>query len=196
MVAVFGYRYAGRTTPGVLDRAIDPWLHARARGHRDALNRYVELGDVEGVVICCGLLVIAAVLMGRARLAVLAAIGPAIAGGIAEWVLKPLIDRRLDVYLAYPSGHTTGAFAVATVVVIWLAGASAPRWPVQWRVAAGVVALALAAGVGLGMIAIGAHYATDVVGGVGVGIGVVVAVALAIDTVADRSAQPRSPSPQ
>lgn len=186
VVGVFGLRYAGDTTPGVLDRAIDPWLHARARGHGGTLDHYVELGNVGGVVVCCGMLVGVAVVSGRLRMAVLGAIAPAMAGGVAEWLLKPLIGRRFDVYLAYPSGHTTGAFAVATVVVVWLVGPSTPAWGRARRASVGMLAALLAAGVGLGMVALGAHYVTDVVGGVCVGVGVVVAVALIVDVVSDQ----------
>jgi len=60
-------------------------------------------------------------------------------------------------FQSFPSGHTTTAFALAMVVAFLSA-----RW--LWPM------LAVAAAVGLSRIAVGAHYPTDVIGGVVVGV--------------------------
>jgi undecaprenyl-diphosphatase len=64
---------------------------------------------------------------------------------------------------AFPSGHTITIFLVATVLLL---GVEAPRlrWP------AGLLALALAALVGLSRVAVGAHWPSDVLGGAALGI--------------------------
>jgi len=58
---------------------------------------------------------------------------------------------------SFPSGHTTAAFALATVI-----GFLAPRWFVP--------ALVLAGAIGVSRIALGAHYPSDVVAGAMVGV--------------------------
>jgi undecaprenyl-diphosphatase len=58
---------------------------------------------------------------------------------------------------AFPSGHTAVSFAAATAIVL-----GAPE--------IGVVAFILAVGVGLGRVAVGVHYPSDVVAGALLGI--------------------------
>ncbi len=97
-------------------------------------------------------------------------------------VLKPLVGRRLDGGLAYPSGHTTAIFSVALVVVVALLGsARGPSWP---RVGGGFVALVLAGAVGVSLVVSGNHYPTDVVGGACAATVVIGGLALLLDRVA------------
>ena len=67
---------------------------------------------------------------------------------------------------SFPSGHTTTAFAVATALSFFL-----PRWQAPLFV--------VAAAVGLSRVIVGAHYASDVFGGVAVGTLMAIAVARA-----------------
>lgn len=67
---------------------------------------------------------------------------------------------------SFPSGHTTTAFAAATALAFFL-----PRWQAPLFI--------VAAAVGLSRVVVGAHYATDVLGGVAVGTLSAVAVARA-----------------
>ncbi len=62
--------------------------------------------------------------------------------------------------LAFPSGHTAAAFAVAGVLVLGRA------WRAWWATA---LALALAAGVGLSRVAVGVHWPSDVLVGAALG---------------------------
>jgi undecaprenyl-diphosphatase len=71
-----------------------------------------------------------------------------------EWQLAPSWTSGLD---SFPSGHTTAAFAVATVL--------ARRFP-----AFAPLALGIAAFVGLSRVLRGSHFPTDVFGGAVVGI--------------------------
>jgi membrane-associated phospholipid phosphatase len=84
------------------------------------------------------------------------------------WVLKPLFDRWKNDTLVYPSGHTVSM--VATVAVVWFLVSGRA---VTAAVVAAVGAVLLA-GVTLGMMGLGYHYVTDVVGGTAFAVFVVV----------------------
>jgi undecaprenyl-diphosphatase len=123
---------------------------------------------------------------------VLAAVAPAVAGGLTDLVLKPLIDRHIGHGLSFPSGHTTGAFAVAITAAVLLLEGRGIRNPL--RVALTVLSLGLAACVAAAVVALGVHYTTDTIGGFCVALGVVLALALVIDEIAERRAQPSASS--
>nr|WP_244969745.1 phosphatase PAP2 family protein [Nocardia cerradoensis] len=87
---------------------------------------------------------------------------------INTWALKPLWDRHLQHYLAYPSGHTVQFVAIATGVLLVAA-------TVRWRIVIGVLAALALAAVAVGMVGRGYHYPTDVVGGTAFAIAAVTA---------------------
>jgi membrane-associated phospholipid phosphatase len=111
---------------------------------------------------------------------VLAVIAEPAAISLTEYLLKPLIGRLCHGWLSFPSGHATSLFALAAIGAVLLTGPDR-RLPRVLRLSGVLVALLIAATVGAVMVAIGAHYVTDVVGGAAVGIGVVLACALALD---------------
>ncbi len=81
-------------------------------------------------------------------------------------VLHAAVTGPHETSFSFPSGHTTASFALATAVAI--------RWP-----AAGRIAFALAALVGLSRVAVGMHYPSDVLAGALVGVSVSTLLALA-----------------
>lgn len=83
---------------------------------------------------------------------------PEIALTVNTWLLKPLWDRQLHDFLAYPSGHTVHMVAVATTFACLIANRAA-------RIA--VVALTVLALIAItpGMVELGYHRPTDVLGG-------------------------------
>jgi membrane-associated phospholipid phosphatase len=87
----------------------------------------------------------------------LVALGPAIAVAANTWLLKPLFDRWKGGTLVYPSGHTVSM--VATVVVVFLLTRGLAR---AITVIAGVILLI---SVTIGMMGLGYHYLTDIIGG-------------------------------
>jgi undecaprenyl-diphosphatase len=185
VLLLLGSHYAGDYRPGWVDHAIDARVRRHLRGHLDTLHDLVSLADPASIVAICALLAALFFVTGRRRAVVLAAVGPAAAVGFTEFVLKPLVGRRLGAGLAFPSGHTTAAVSVALVVVVVLLGPSRPRWPAAARWAASALALACAAMVAVALVGSGYHYATDTIGGFCVATTVVPAVAWLIDVTAD-----------
>lgn len=186
-VAILGVHYADESAPGRIDSAIDSRVRHRLRGHLRFLHHLVALGDPLSVVIGCAALAALFFFAGRRRAALLAILGPAAAAGVAEFVLKPLINRRINDALSFPSGHTTGAVAVAAVIIVALLGPSRPRWPAAARYALSALALLGAAAIATALVGSGYHYSTDTLGGFCVAVGVVLAVAWLIDAVSVRS---------
>jgi membrane-associated phospholipid phosphatase len=123
----------------------------------------------------------------RVRAAILAAAGPPLAGVLTEYALKPLIGRRSGNLFAFPSGHTTGAVAVAVTITLFLlptgALAGLPRWP---RLLLAGLAAVLASLLPLGLIVLHYHYATDVLAGAAVAVTVILTLALLLDSAARR----------
>jgi undecaprenyl-diphosphatase len=187
VVAVLGAHYADDRGPGRIDSAIDSRLRHRLHGHLRFLHHLAALGGPLWVAIACVVMAVVFFTTGRRRAALLAVLGPAVAAGVAEFVLKPLINRRLHDYLSFPSGHTTGAVSVAVVIVVVLLGPSRPAWPPTLRYPLAAVAVLGAVAVATALVGSGYHYATDTLGGFCVAIGVVLAVAWVIDARSVRS---------
>lgn len=119
------------------------------------------------------------------RAAALCLVGPALAVVLTDIVLKPLVDRHRGAALAYPSGHATGAAAVATVVLFLF-----HRWG-GWRITLRLAPLAMALPVAMGvaLVRLAFHYPTDVVGGTAMGTATVVVVAVLLDAQRARNSQ-------
>jgi membrane-associated phospholipid phosphatase len=117
-------------------------------------------------------------------------IGPAVPVFLTEYLAKPAFDRMLGVHgPVYPSGHVTGASAVAMVAV-----ALAYRY--GGRAAAlltAPIAALLPALVSLGVIGEYYHYATDAFGGGAVGVATVLTTAMILDAAERRAAAPSNP---
>lgn len=185
-IVVLGVHYAGDYRPGWVDHAIDARIQRHLRSHLDTLHNVVNLADPISIVACCAVLAAVFFFTGRRRAAALAIVGPPVAVGFTDLVLKPLIGRRLGDELAFPSGHTTAAVSVALVIVVVLLGPSRPRWPAALRWVAAALAVAVAAVVAVALVGSGYHYATDTLGGFCVATAVVPTVAWLIDVVAHR----------
>lgn len=87
-------------------------------------------------------------------------VAPEVAVAVNTWVLKPVWNRPLHDYLAYPSGHTVHLIAVATTFVLLTESLRARIVLVSLTVCALVIG-------GIGMIALDYHQPTDIVGGAG-----------------------------
>jgi undecaprenyl-diphosphatase len=191
VMIVLGVRYAGTSAAGPLDRAIDERLIVRLGFvHLRLVHDLANLGGSAVVAVATVVLVVALLWWRRHRAALLAALAPVVAGAVTEWILKPLIDRNLfdgeNYGWSMPSGHSTGAFSVAFVIVVALVGGQVPRVSRSAGLAVSFVAVALAAAAAVGLVASGYHYATDTVGGACVALVVVLGLAFVLDVVAER----------
>lgn len=153
----------------VMQRRIDSW-----RGSVDELMMgFTRGGDILPMTAVTACSLAALLVLRRRREATYLLIG---AGGglLLNTLLKAIFQRaRPGAALAYvlpspsslsfPSGHTMGTTGVVGSLLVILHVVRAPR-PVQW--AAIAVGGATLVGVGLSRVYFGAHYPSDVAGGV------------------------------
>lgn len=181
VAGTLGVWFAHQTRPSWLDTAVDSRLHASLGVHPVMLDLLVGLGNPTSVTEMTAALVLGCLATRRWRAALLAAVAVSAAAASTELVLKPLIDRRLLGGLSFPSGHTTGAVALACSVAVLLIDPVRPRRPAAWRLLLTVIVLGTAAAVAVALVSLGLHYFTDTVGGAAVAAAVVLATALVLD---------------
>jgi membrane-associated phospholipid phosphatase len=175
-----------------VDTVIDARVKAIMPGNAKLLERLAWPGGLRAIIGLTAVLVLVCLLRRRYRGAALLAISIPAAAVITERLLKPLVGRTALGFLSFPSGHATGAFALATAITVLLTGA--PGVPRAVRLAAAVIAYGVAAAVAAAMIALGFHYFTDAIGGAAVGTRTVLATALVIDLVMLAWRRSREPS--
>ncbi|MGW4065780.1 phosphatase PAP2 family protein [Amycolatopsis sp. NPDC004747] len=148
---LLGLPFAGGRTPGAVDD-----VAARAVAHLSpGVVRALVFPTEPYVVLTLGLLAVVLCLRAGRRLeAALALAVPVLAILLTSWVLKPLYDRWKNDTLVYPSGHTVSLVAVLTVLVL-----------VTRRVVVGVLSAVTVLAAAAGLVGMGYHYLTDVVGG-------------------------------
>jgi len=166
---------------GWLDRAVDGRFEASLGSHRVILERVVGLGDPLPVTVILVVLLLACAAARRWRAATLLAVAVPAAAALTELLLKPLVGRRLDGGLCFPSGHATGMFALAAAIGVLLLGPARPRLPAGPRVILVLCAYAAAGAVAVALVSLHLHYFTDTVAGAAVGTAVVLAAAFLLD---------------
>jgi undecaprenyl-diphosphatase len=178
--AVLAVRFAG-TGPAGMSRVDRAFLRPRFHG-RSALEALTWVGAPQTVITVAVLSSAVAFWRGRRRLAAVALLGPGLTGA-ATTLLKPVVDRTIDEgELAFPSGHTAGAAALGLLAAIAVIGAlRPPPLGALALLAAGAIPAAIA---GTGMVLLGAHYPTDVLGGYATAIIAVLVSALLVDGLA------------
>lgn len=182
---VMAVQYAGdRNLPG-FDRRVMLRVYAWYPDRVALAHRVADLGGSAAVLLIVAAIVVWSLVRRQPRGIALAILGPTVSIVITEYVLKPVVDRRLLGYLTYPSGHSTGAFSVATVLAVLLMGPGL-RWHPAARAAVIVVLYAVCVAVAVSLVAAAYHVPTDTIGGAGVAIATVLLLAVAIDAVADR----------
>jgi membrane-associated phospholipid phosphatase len=181
IIAILGAWLAHRAQPGSVDGRTDDWLIAHVHSGRGMLKAVGSLGNTNWAVLVFGLLVLTCAVTRRYRGALLVVIAAPVAGAVSEYVLKPLFDRTISGYLAFPSGHLTAVSTMAVALVVLLTGPA--RWPLpaplRWLLAA--TALAAVPAAAISVVIDQYHYFTDTVGGTAVGTATVLATALVVD---------------
>jgi len=185
---VLAVRYAGTTGAGPVDARLDAMIDPIGIAHHRLTHFTAALGSPLSVITLALGLAALCYRLDRRRLAVLAVVGPGITG-VLTTVLKPVLGRTIGDGFAYPSGHTGGATALGLVAALLLISFLRPGRAAGFAI---VVAIAAVCGgvVGSAMVAVNAHYPTDVVGGFCTAVVVVCLGALVVDRVAARWAPP------
>lgn len=168
--------------PATGDRFVARWMNSPRIGillARLELDQFWAKPGLRSVAALGGpsvLIVVMASIMAlgwwrRDRLlALLALIGPVVAGALTEWVGKPLVDRRIDgVHPTFPSGHVTTAAAIAALLFV----ATRRTATTKRRRILTMVVWVIPAAVAVSVLRLGWHVATDALAGIGVGAGVV-----------------------
>jgi membrane-associated phospholipid phosphatase len=191
VTVVLALQLANQRQPGWLDSALDPRIHTELRRFPVLLSWLPDLGALGPVTLIILALVVACAATRRWSGAILAAVAVPAAVGLTEYVLKPFVGRVIG--QAFPSGHATSMFALATTCAVLLVYPPRRHVPGALRLLLVLAALVLAAAVSAAMVAIGAHHFTDVVAGAAVGTGFVLACALTLDLVISRARRGRAP---
>jgi membrane-associated phospholipid phosphatase len=154
LTVAFGLGFAGDHEPGGIDAAagsaITGWPHGVLRALVLPTEPYVLLPAL-------ALLAVWRLHAARPWDALFVVLGPSMAVAANTWLLKPLFDRWKGDTLVYPSGHTVSMVATVVVVCVLTNG--------RTRASTAVVGAVLLVGVTIGMLGLGYHYLTDVVGG-------------------------------
>jgi membrane-associated phospholipid phosphatase len=169
LTVALGLFFVGDRGPSDLDRVARAAVVGWPRG---VLRTLVLPTEPSVLLPVLALLVAWCVYRSRPWDALFVALGPSVAVAANTWVLKPLFDRWKNDALVYPSGHTVGM--VATVVVVCTLAHGVAR---RITVIAGAVLLVA---VTIGMVGLGYHYLTDIVGGTLFAVAAVVAVHAAV----------------
>jgi membrane-associated phospholipid phosphatase len=182
LVALLGVLFAHQSHGRAIDNAVDSWVMG-LRIPASTLELISRLGDLPAMTALTGALALGCLAVRRLNGALLAVVGVLVASVLTEAVLKHLVDRTITAnhWLTYPSGHTTGMFALSTALAVVLLNPRSGRPRPGVRVAAVAVAVAASCLVGMAMIGLGFHYFTDAIGGAGVGIGVVLGTTFLLD---------------
>lgn len=197
-LAVLAWHLHQTGTGGRLDTRLDPGVAARLAGHRRALHDLARVGSPAFVAAGSALLALACVARRWWRGAVFAAAAAPLAAVTTELGLKPFVAAHVPAayQYAFPSGHTTGAFALAlTTAVLLLPDVGTSALPGLARVALGAGALAVAAGTAVAVVGLGWHHVTDAIGGAAAAAAVVLAVAAVVGAAASLSRLPARPRP-
>lgn len=152
LTLALGLVFAGDHAPSGIDdaaqSAITGWPHGVLRALVLPTEPYVLLPALALLTAWC-------LYTSRPRDALFVVLGPAIAVAANTWLLKPLFDRWKGDTLVYPSGHTVSM--IATLVVLFVLTTK--------RAITAIVGAILLVSATIGMIGLGYHYLTDIVGG-------------------------------
>jgi membrane-associated phospholipid phosphatase len=187
IVAVLGVVAFHRSQANPVDRPVDSWLRQQLGSHWQLMSHISYLGGGQVVTLFTAVLIVACLAVRRVNAAAITLISVVAAGGLTEYVLKPLVHETFQhAWLSYPSGHTTSLFALITVVGVLLTD------PPRWRPRPGLRLLIMAGlslvgcAVAVAMTVLQYHYFTDTIAGAAWGTCVALAATFLLDAPAVR----------
>ncbi|MHB1517357.1 MAG: phosphatase PAP2 family protein [Acidimicrobiales bacterium] len=151
--------------PNPLDRA--GFHHIGAAPRSDLYDWVSRLGTPAVLIGGCLLAALLAVRSDRGR-AMACLAGPFICVLLVEYAFKPLVGRRFEGVLSFPSGNVAAVGAMATALVLAVRRRARPLLCLLGAVAVGAMMVSV---VGLRW-----HYPTDALGGSLLGVGTVLVV--------------------
>ncbi|MFB6674377.1 phosphatase PAP2 family protein [Streptomyces sp. NPDC056390] len=187
VVLVLGVVYAGDGQPGRVDGRVWSALEGVGPLWRRVALTMDFLGDPAGSAMLVVAVVTGCLLLLRSpRAAVLVVAGVALTVGTTT-LLKHVVGRTIhgDDNLAYPSGHTAFATALALVVALLATGRLGLGGTAGTSLVLGA-ALVAGAAMGWAQVVLGSHYPTDALGGWCTALVVIPATAWLVDRTADR----------
>lgn len=165
LTVALGLVHTGGRGPGPVDEAaesaITGWPHGVLRALVLPTEPYVLVPVLAVLVAWC-------LHTSRPWDALFVAVAPLAAVAANTWLLKPLFDRWKGDTLVYPSGHTVSMVATLVVLLVLTTGRA--------RTIITIVGAVLLVGVTIGMIGLGYHYLTDVIGGTFFAVAAVLAI--------------------
>lgn len=191
-ILTLGLTYRDTSSAAPIDARIASAIAAHITPDQRGIHFIVRLGDPLSIAAIAVILIMSALLLKRPRAAVLALVGPS-AGGATTALMKPLVGRTYHGTLTFPSGHTTGITAVATVAAVMAVSFARSRLLMaSTMAAAGVLIVGIVMAIAL--LAQDLHYPTDTFGGFLTAIVSVLAGAFFIDAISTYGKRNRSPS--
>jgi undecaprenyl-diphosphatase len=173
--------FAHQTAADRLDHAIDSPVITWLGAHPGVAIWLAAPGSQLPAAALSAVIVIACLLTGRLKGALLAAAAVPAAVGLNDGLCKPLVHRTYLGVLSYPSGHAATMFALAATVAVLLFSPPRPARARALRVVIPALVCVLGVVVAVGVMGLRWHYFTDTVAGAAVGIGTVCALALVLD---------------
>jgi membrane-associated phospholipid phosphatase len=172
-----------------LDESVAQHLHTQAIAHPLWVHIMLWVSDVGSPTVMRILvgLVVVLLWLRRARRLALWAAATMLGGALIDVLLKDAVDRARPYFpnpvatapgASFPSGHSFTAMLGAGVLVLLALPLLAPRR----RIAAWMVGTAVPLVVGYSRVALGVHWASDVIGGWLLGIGLLAATSAAFET--------------
>jgi len=184
IVTGLGAWFHRRSSPAGVDRFVADWVHQLAGPDVGLMDEVIRIGDPLSVAAFVVGLALGSAALGRWRTVLFAVLGPTAAVFVTELLLKPLVGRTRGGQLAFPSGHTTGTAAVATVVLVLFLGSAWLASPMA-KAMLTLLGLGVSVAVSVALVDRNWHYATDTLGGICVAVASVLVVALVIDKFGD-----------
>jgi membrane-associated phospholipid phosphatase len=152
----------------------------------ELLDRITTLGTA--VVLGLGAIAAALVVVGRDRRRAVACLaGLVVVALLVEYTFKPLVGRRFEGVLSYPSGNVADLAAVAAAWAVAV--------PARFRVLAIAIGAVVTASMMVAVIGLRWHYPSDALAGAVLGVGTLLLIDGAFHLLRPQSATPGSAEP-